>query len=75
MTNFPQNSGRRKQIIGVNWEFLPILYLDVMRLIWTVDFSGNSGIIIIVKGEKAEGHRDIKTSNDDGAHLKKHFSP
>lgn len=37
-------------ITGSNWEFLPILYLDVLRLIWIVDFSGNSGIIIIVKG-------------------------
>ena len=37
-------------IIGSNWEFLPILYLDVLRLNWTVDFPENSDIIIIVKG-------------------------
>lgn len=29
-------------ITGSNWEFLPILYLDVLRLIKTIDFSGNS---------------------------------
>lgn len=37
-------------ITGSNWEFLPILYLDVLRLIKTIDFFGNSDIIIIVKG-------------------------
>lgn len=37
-------------ITGNNWEFFPILYLDVLRLIKTIDFSGNSDIIIIVKG-------------------------
>lgn len=38
-------------ITGSNWEFLPILYLDVLRLIWTVDFFLKIWYIIITKGE------------------------
>ena len=48
-------------ITGSNWEFLPILYLDVLRLIWIVDFSGNSGIIIIANGR--EGGRSPRYKN------------
>ena len=46
-------------ITGSNWEFLPILYLDVMRLNWTVDLSGNSGIIIIVKGRDSQKNKIV----------------
>lgn len=48
-------------ITGSNWEFLPILYLDVLRLIWIIDFSGNSDIIIIVKGKKWNPKGNHKT--------------
>jgi len=50
-------------ITGSNWEFLPILYLDVIRLNLDIDFFGNSGIIIIVKGRWTERQQKPMSNN------------